>query len=236
MKKHTFYSEIAYFAGLILLGFGTAMVERAAFGMSMVIAPAYLIHLKVSQFLPFFSFGMAAYLFQAALLVLTGLILRRFRPIYLCSFATAVLYGFILDGSIFVVQLFPEPAMAGRILMFVIGLPLCSLGIAMLLHSYFPPEAYELFVKELSAKTGIAFGRLKMGYDLSSLLLALILSFVFFGFGQFKGVNIGTIVTALVNAPLISLMDRLLNRIFVFRDRFSLRVRFEGSAEDRFKG
>ncbi|HOO80024.1 MAG TPA: hypothetical protein PLQ04_06520, partial [Lachnospiraceae bacterium] len=64
-KKRTFYSEWAYVLGVLTLAIGTALMERADFGMSMVVAPAYLIHLKVSQYLPWYSFGISEYFFQA---------------------------------------------------------------------------------------------------------------------------------------------------------------------------
>ncbi|MBE5772279.1 MAG: hypothetical protein E7336_13050, partial [Clostridiales bacterium] len=63
--KNTFFTEAAYFLGMILLAVGTALMERADFGMSMVVAPAYILQLKISEFLPFFSFGMAEYMLQA---------------------------------------------------------------------------------------------------------------------------------------------------------------------------
>ena len=69
-EKRTLYCELAYFVGIVVLALGTAMMEKANFGMSMVVAPAYLIHLKVSEFLPFFSFGMSEYIFQAFLLII----------------------------------------------------------------------------------------------------------------------------------------------------------------------
>lgn len=46
-----FYTEAAYFIGLVTLALGTALMERADFGMSMVVAPAYLVYLKVSEYL-----------------------------------------------------------------------------------------------------------------------------------------------------------------------------------------
>ena len=61
MKKTVFYTEAAYLLGIVLLAFGTSLMELADFGMSMIVAPAYLLHLKLSQILPFFSFGMAEY-------------------------------------------------------------------------------------------------------------------------------------------------------------------------------
>jgi uncharacterized membrane protein YczE len=228
MKKMKFFTEPAWLLGLVLLGIGTAMLERADFGMSMVVAPAYLLHLKLSETLPFFSFGMATYLFQAALIVLLTVILRRFRLIYLGSFLTAVVYGFILDGCVALIGCFPEPVLIGRLLFYTCGIPLCTLGIAMVLRSYFPPEAYELLVKEVTAKRGTDFGRGKLIYDLSSLALSVLLSFLFFGFGQFEGIHIGTLISAVVNGPFISMFGKMLNRLFNFSDALPLRTRLGG--------
>ena len=85
MKKPIFYTELAYIFGLLILAVSTALTERADFGVSMVIAPAYLLHLKVSQFLPFFTFGMAEYTFQALLLVVAMLVLRKAKRFFTAS-------------------------------------------------------------------------------------------------------------------------------------------------------
>lgn len=55
--KKVFYSELAYVFGMVVLALGTAMMERADFGMSMVVAPAYLVHLRILQAFPAFTFG-----------------------------------------------------------------------------------------------------------------------------------------------------------------------------------
>ena len=107
MKKPVFYTEAAYLAGLVLLALGTAMMTTADFGVSMVVAPAYLLHLFVSQFWGVFSFGMAEYTLQAALLAAMMLVLRRARVQWLFSFVTAFCYGWILDGFMVLVGLFP---------------------------------------------------------------------------------------------------------------------------------
>ena len=79
MKKRSFYTEIAYFVGILFLAFGTAFMERANFGLSMVVAPAYILHVKLSEFLPFFSFGTASYCVQAILIIVIALLMRRFK-------------------------------------------------------------------------------------------------------------------------------------------------------------
>ena len=102
MKKIGLYEELAYVLGLMLLGFGTAFMEKSDFGLSMIVAPAYILHVKISEYLPFFSFGMSGYVLQTFLLIVLCLIIRRFKLRYLMSFATAVIYGFVLDACIFI--------------------------------------------------------------------------------------------------------------------------------------
>lgn len=227
MKKKVFYTELAYIFGLILLGLGTALMERTDFGVSMVVAPAYLVYRKLSPLLPFVSFGMAAYTLQLVILMILTLVLRRARLSYIFSFATAVIYGCILDGWMAVVGPIGVESMALRVVFYLLGMQLCAMGISLLFHTYIPPEAYELFVKEISAKFGTDIHRTKTAYDCVSCLIAVIMSFAFFGFGVFEGVKLGTVVCALVNGSLIGLSSRVYDRIFDFRDGLKLRAFFE---------
>ena len=57
MKKKRFSNELAYLLGNVFVAVGVALMERADFGVSMVVAPAYLVYLKVSAFYPFFTYG-----------------------------------------------------------------------------------------------------------------------------------------------------------------------------------
>ncbi|MDO4193825.1 MAG: DUF6198 family protein [Erysipelotrichaceae bacterium] len=225
-KRRMLSSEAAYFIGIIVLALGTAFMERADFGMSMVVAPAYLFYLKLSQTYAWFTFGMAEYCFQAVLLVIIALIMRRFKTMYLFSFVTAFLYGIILDLMMGAVGRIILEGIAGRIIFFLGGLVLCSFGVALLFHTYIAPEAYELMVKEISAKTGTDITRVKTVYDCCSCALAVILSFLFFGFGHFEGVKAGTIFCALINGWTIGQCGRLLEHLFDFRDAWGLRKYF----------
>ena len=227
MKKRLFYTEAAYFLGLLFLAFGTALMERADFGLSMVVAPAYLVHLRASSFLPGFTFGMAEYCFQALLLMLLSLLMGRFKGMYLFSFVTAVLYGLTLDAMMAFVGTLEGGGIPLRLVFFTLGLGLGGLGVALLFRTYIAPEAYELFVKELSLKYRLDIGRVKTAYDLCSCLMAVVLSFAFFGFGHFEGIKAGTFVCALVNGPFIACCGRLLDRLFEFRDGLKLRTYFE---------
>ncbi len=221
--KKVFYTEVAYALGLVLLAMGTAFMEKADFGMSMVVAPAYLVYLKLSQVAEWFTFGMAEYCLQAVLLLIMTAVLRRFKPMYLFSFCTAVLYGFVLDFCIWLVGYIPAGGIAYPFIFYIAGLLLCALGVAMLFHTYIAPEAYELLVKEISAQLHKDIAVTKTMYDCCSCGIAVILSFVFFGFGHFEGVKAGTIVCALVNGWLIGKISLGFEKHFDFRDAFRCR-------------
>ena len=219
--KCVLYCEIAYVIGILLLALGTAFMEQADFGMSMVVAPAYLIHLQVSRFLPFFSFGMSEYVFQAVLLVLLSLVMGSVKKSYLLSFVTAFVYGVVLDAAMAAVALLPFGGMGWRIAFYIVGLITCSVGVALLFYTYLPPEAYELVVKELSGKCNMAIGKMKTIYDCCSCACSVVLSLCFFG--AFVGVKWGTVVCAMVNGWLIGRISRLLETKFIFKDALPLR-------------
>lgn len=225
--KKVFYTEMAYVVGIVVLAFGTAFMERADFGMSMVVAPAYILHLKISQYVSFFSFGMAEYTLQAVLILLLSLIMRKFKRAYLFSFVTAVLYGLTLDAVMLLVNILPPAEMAGRIACYLIGMLLCSIGVAFLFHTYISPEAYELFVKELSAKSGTAINIVKTVYDCISCFIGVVLSFAFFGLWHFEGVKFGTVICAVVNGFIIGKCSKMLESVFDFKDALKIRKRFE---------
>jgi uncharacterized membrane protein YczE len=226
MRKKTFYAEAAYILGIAALALGTALMERADFGVSMVVAPAYLLYLKLSQAFPFVTFGMAEYTLQAVLLALLCAALGRFKIAYLFSFVTAVFYGLTLDGCMALTAFIPADDVPIRLVLFAAGMLACALGVSLLFHTYIAPEVYELAVKELSAKFGLDIVKVKTVYDCVSCLAALTLSFAFFGLWHFEGVKFGTIFCALVNGTTIGLFSRFLERRFEFRDRLKLRRYF----------
>ena len=233
--KRTFYSELAYVFGIIFLALGTALMERADFGMSMVVAPAYIIHLSLVRIWPFFSFGMSEYCLQFLLLVLLVIVMRRFKKGYLFSFVTAVVYGFTLDFFMFIVRMILDEGgplrfsgtFIGSCFVYAAGITICSLGVAMLFKTYFAPEVYELAVKEITLLTGRPIAVVKTTYDMASLFISVVLSFAFFGWMHFEGVKLGTLLTALINGWLIGKISDALDSRYVFRDLIELRRFFD---------
>ena len=227
MKKYRFYTELAYVLGMIILSFSAALMTKANFGLSMIVAPAYILHVKVSQAFDFFTFGMAEYTLQAVLLILMIGVIRKFRLSYLLSFVTAFLYGLLLDGFLYLLDGSCWELLYIRIAAYYIGLLLTAIGVAFFFRTYISPEVYELAVKEVSAKFLIPLSKFKTFYDCGSLVVSIIFSFAFFGLWHFEGIGWGTLFCALVNGLLIGTTDKFLGKRFEFVDCFKWRKFFE---------
>jgi uncharacterized membrane protein YczE len=218
MKKSVMHRETAYVLAMIILSCGTALVERANFGISMVVAPSYLLHLKISQSLPWFSFGVAEYTMQTVVLLVIVILMGRVKLAYLFAFVSAMLSGVLLDAAMAVLDFVPYDGVGARLVYYFLGIYIGTVGVGLILHSYVTPGAYESFVKELGPKYGFDLGKFKTAYDCGSLLLGLIFSFAFFGFGNFVGIRWGTVVCAVINGSLVAFNSRLVDKLFDFED------------------
>ena len=213
MKKIRIASELTYLAAIVLLALAVSLLSAADFGVSMIVAPAYLLSLKTGVV----TFGQAEYLIQAGVFLLLCLVLRKFRPIYLCSFGTCLLYGLVLDLwrkiPFFDPQQTPPGSMAleVRLLLFVAGFVLTSFSVALFFKTYLYPQVYDFFVKAIAERYGIKISLLKTIVDLSCLAASLGMTFAFFG--RIQGIGWGTLLMALFNGSLIGLFSKLLDRL-----------------------
>lgn len=226
MKPLRLSSELIYIAALAMMAFAVSLTAAADFGVSMIVAPAYILSLKI----PFLTFGQAEYLVQGILFVALCVTMRRFRPLYLVSFATGVLYGVILDAWRLIPFLSPETVgtapMPVRIVFLIAGMVLTSLSVALLFHVYIYPQVYDFFVKGVAARYQLNRTRFKQGFDASCLIVSVGMSLLLFG--AFNGIGWGTLLMTACNGVIIGFFDRLIGRITDIRPTFgTIASRFE---------
>lgn len=221
MKKLKISSEAVYVIAILLLSFAVAMISSTGFGVSMIVAPAYIISLKVD----FLTFGQAEYLVQGILFILFCLLNKRFKPIYLSSFLTGIVYGAFLDLWRKVIPHFnPDITAVGslpmvlKIVYFICGMLLTALSIALFFKTYIYPQVYDFFVKGISSKYSINTTRFKMCFDASFLVIAVILSLVLFK--RLNGIGIGTVIMTCFNGMLIGLFGKLIDKHLVISPCF----------------
>ena len=225
MKPISRTNECLWLFGIILVALGVSICSKADLGVSMIAAPAFIVHEALITLLPGISVGVTEYIIQGLLLILLCLIVRRFDWRYLLAFAVAVLYGYTLDLFLWILGGVTFQAVWLRWVMLIVGDTVTALGVACFFRTYMPLQVYELFVAELSARFGFVITKVKLCFDMALLALSLLLAFTLFGdvadfpWGRigttcFHSIGLGTLVTTLINSPIIALAGRLLDRIF----------------------
>lgn len=225
--KKPFPAEIFYILGIVLVAFSVSFMEKGGFGLATVVGPAYVLYRKLSLTWSFVTFGMMEYVFQGFVLIIMCLVIRRFRISYLFSFVTAVVYGLTLNAVLSLTAAIQPQTFAARLLSYSFGQILGTIGIACMLHTYFAPEVYELVIKEVPRRFNLNLGKFKTAFDITFFLTTILLSFLFFGFGHFVGVGIGTVVIALINGFMIASISNWIDRHFRVIDWLPFRHWFE---------
>lgn len=209
MKKFKIYSEIIYLLALIGLPLSVALLVAADFGISMIMAPAYIIHQKFG----YFSLGEWAYIVQAVLFIAFCVAMKRVKLIYFTSFITCVIYGYILDAwRIAIPFLNPDVTPSGsmdlwiRILFFITGELITSFTVMLFFKSYIYPQVCDFFVTGLVTKYNFNQVKFKRIYDLGYLVVSIVLSLLLFG--TLVGIEWGTVVIAFVTGPLIGVFAK----------------------------
>ena len=216
-RKIRFPSELLYVLAIVLIAFSVAMVTCADLGVSMVVAPAYILSLRLS----FLTFGQCEYIVQGIVFILFCFLMGRFRVRYLGSFLSCVIYGAVLDAWRKVVPLFnpdvtppgsmPMPA---RIALLAVGMTLTSFAVAMFMKTYLPPQVIDFFVKGVAAHYRLNYTKFKISCDVSLLVIAFAMTLIFFG--GIRGIGVGTLVMTALNGALIGMFLKLLDRFFDF--------------------
>ena len=221
MKKIKLSKEAAYVISIVSLSFAVSMISSTGLGVSMIVAPAYI----VSHKLGFVTFGQAEYIVQGVWFILFCVLMRRIKIQYFFSFVTGVIYGAVLDLWRLVIPHFnPSVTPPGilpislRITYFACGMILTAFSVALIFQTYFYPQVYDFFVKFISVRFNIRREKFKIGFDVFNLFLAVALTLIFFK--GFVGVGVGTVIMAFFNGILIGLFTKLFNNTIYFYPHF----------------
>lgn len=212
-------NEAAWLLGTLLCALGVCLCTKAGFGLSMIAAPPYILHRKLVQLSPFFTQGVCEYLWQGFLLIVMCLGIRRFRWQYLLTFGTGILFGLTVDAWFLLLGGNAVCAtMPWRIVLFALGEGITALSIAFFFRTRLPLAIYELIVTEVADRYAISTPKVKMVNDMAMLLLSMVLALALHR--SLTGIGIGTVIITAVNAALIDLFGKLLDKCFTFEPRF----------------
>ena len=223
-KKPQRLAELYWLLGILFVALGVAVCSKADLGVSMIAAPPFILQEVISRYWAGCTVGTMEYLFQGLLLIILCFAVQRFRLKYLFSFFVAFIYGLVLDLWLLLLGRDPYEAIWLRWLMLLVGDCIVAFGVACFFRTYLPLQVYELFVSEVSDRYDRPLAKVKLFYDISSLILSIVLAFCInldadtFDWTKiyatsYHFIGAGTILTTVINAPIIAIFCKFLNKI-----------------------
>ena len=192
--------------GLTIMAFGVAFSIKASLGTSPISSVPYVI----SLFTPL-SVGTATITMHCVFILLQILILRKdYHPIQLMQLPVAFFFGYLTDFGVCAVQRISYHAYWQQWIICLIGILLVAVGVSLEVKAGVVVLAGEGVVLAICKVFPVKFGHMKVGFDVTLVLIACILSIVFTG--RLQGVREGTVAAALLVGTLARQFGKLLSR------------------------
>lgn len=201
MSKYTFRRYLLFVASLFINAFGIAFITKALLGTSPITSVTYVL----SLFTPF-TMGIWTILLNLLFVVLEPFLmtrreLREDLRMYLLQIPISFCFGLFIDFSMFMLSWLEPSAYVMQVTVLLIGCIILALGIALEVKANAAMMAGEYFVKTITRRFHGEFGYIKLGFDITLLTIACILSLVFLS--DIQGVREGTVVSALLVGPIV---------------------------------
>ena len=199
----TFMHRYLWFVfGVLLNSFGVALITKAALGTSPISSVPYVLSFAFP-----FTFGQITFAFNMLFIIGQFVLLRKdFHPIQWLQIAVNLIFSACIDGSMNLLTWFEPANLVSEAIALLLGCAILGLGISIEVAPDVLMVPGEGLVKAITQVSGKRFGSIKIGFDVSLVVIACVLSVVFQH--PLQGLGIGTIVSALVVGRFVNFFNR----------------------------
>lgn len=203
-RKELARRYVLFIISLFFSGLGVAFTKHGELGVSPISSVANVMYIKF----PMLSMGNWLIIWNCILIVGQILLLRKkFQLIQLLQIPLSVLFGYFTDFGLFLVRPIPVNSYPARLLMVIIGILILGFGISLSVIVNVIMNSGEAFVKALADNLDKEFGNVKLAFDISCVVIAVVLSLLLFDF-KVMGTREGTVITAILTGTVVNIYIR----------------------------
>ena len=207
-KTETTKRYILFIISLFFSALGVAFTKHGELGVSPISSVANVMSCKFDAL----SLGTWLIIWNCILIVGQIVILRkRFQPIQLLQVPLSFLFGWFTNFGMWIVSFIPVNSYIMRLTMVIVGVVILGFGIALSVIANVIMNSGEAFVKAVSEQIHKEFGNVKIAFDVLCVIMALILSLLFFEF-TIVGTREGTIISALLTGVVVKFFTKKLKQ------------------------
>jgi len=195
-----------FLISVIVIGTGITMITDTGLGTTAVTSLPYVFSRLFQT-----SFGTMTMWFNILWVVLQLLLLRgKFEKKQLLQFFVGPLLGISMDLTALLLTFIQPTLYIIRLIYLIAGCAVLAFGIFLQLEARAIYNPTEGIVNALADVTEKKFGNVKIAFDVTLVVLSVIVSL--FAFGNITGIREGTLVSALLIGPLTNFYRRLFKR------------------------
>lgn len=200
-KRYALFIISLFFSAL-----GIAFTKRGELGVSPISSVANVLSYQFTAL----SLGSWLIIWNCVLILGQIVILRKnFQPIQLLQVPLSFLFGWFTDFGMWLASPLPVQGYPMQLAMVLLGIVILSFGVSLAVIANVIMNSGEAFVKALSDLTHREFGNVKIAFDVTCVLIALLLSLLFFS-GKIVGTREGTIISALLTGFVVKFFTKRL--------------------------
>lgn len=197
-----------FIISLFISAMGVAITQKGELGVSPISSVANV----MSEKFTFLTLGNWLIIWNCVLILGQILILRKkFQWIQLIQIPLSFLFGWFTDLGMWIFSFLKPSNYVFQLLMVLVGTVVLSFGIALSVIANVVMNSGEAFVKAISDTIHKEFGNVKVVFDISCVVAAVILSLIFFDL-RIVGTREGTVISALLTGFVVKFWNRLVRR------------------------
>lgn len=192
--KNCIVKRYFYFLfGLVINSFGIVLITKGGLGTSPISSIPYVF----SLIFPSITFGQTTFLLNIGFILIQWVLLRKnFQPIQFLQIVATFIFSAFIDLSMMLTTWLVPSTLISQLVVTILGCMILAFGITVEVAPQVITVPGEGVVKVISQVFHIDFDRVKNCFDLTLMLIALIVSLS--SFHALRGLGIGTILAAIL--------------------------------------
>ena len=211
-KSRIIVNFFIFMAGMFFMGLGISLVTKAGLGTSPISSVPYVLSMIFPVTIGQFIFLLMLFFFLVQLLILR----RDFPKIQFFQLLITPFVGIFVDLGMRTFSSIDPSNYFEQILFLIIGCALIALGVYLQVIANFIINPGEAIIKVIAMKTRKNFGNVKIVFDFTLLIIAIIISL--FAFKSIRGIREGTIICAFIVGTITKLYDAIFTYILRLRE------------------
>ncbi|HCW54051.1 MAG TPA: hypothetical protein DG753_10000 [Clostridium sp.] len=217
-KKESIKRYILLIIGLFVMAMGISLMVKAKLGTSPISSTPYVFSMKYTAI----SLGTFSFIWNIIMILGQIIILgKRFKKYEIIQIPLSVLFGVFIDIATEMIKWINPHNYFVSLFVLILGCVVLALGVSFTVIADVIMNSGEALVKAITIRNGKNFGDMKVVFDVSLVILAMIGSFIFFG--EIRGVREGTVIAAVISGFIIKYFNKILkpriDKILIDKDR-----------------